>query len=290
MRPLNFSEKQEMEDLKTTETSSPDIPNDNLNTQGENKSLTGRYRSTEVQTASPYMHPLIGPINVSCSNVPSHMHAACDILPCSHGNRNKNKTLHGEITCHKQEGMLRNSSCERPVEIAIPVVGLHSHVESLEYMDEKGKEVNVGDLSTERDCEGKLNYNSPRNHEGRRSLTEPRNDKHNSSVSKQKNKARQKEDEKNKTKQKEDEKNKTRQKEDEKRVDKEFQKGSTGEKEELGSGLDSTVREYSIRKGDAKTRITEAIDEVSVIYSERNAVKFMLVFQIFTELLPSGID
>ena len=238
---LNFSEKHDMQELKTTGASSPDNHNDNLNTQRENKSLKGCYRSTEVQTTSSYMHPLIGPISVTYSNVASHMHAACDILPCSHGNRDKNKTLHGEIACHKQEGMLRNPSCECPVEIAIPVVGLQSNAGSLECMEEKSTEVTVGDLGTDNDSE--FNYDAQRDSEERRSVTEPRHDKRNT-VSAQKNEARQKEGEK--------------------RVDMEFQKGSTGDEEEPKSGLDNTVREHSIRKGDTKTSLAEAIDEVSV--------------------------
>ena len=94
--------------------------------QMEAESVKRRCRSTEAQTTSLYDHPMIGQIHVDYSNVPSHMHTACDILPCPHENGTQGRTADVIRACHGQEITLKLSSNEHPIDIAAPIVGIET--------------------------------------------------------------------------------------------------------------------------------------------------------------------
>ena len=90
--------------------------------------------TTNTQTIPSNRNPITGSnIDVEYSEIPSHMHAVCDILPCPHA-----KTIAGvrsdiavdeeiyqrHVQCSRQAEMLRNSSKENPIILSAPSTGL----------------------------------------------------------------------------------------------------------------------------------------------------------------------
>eukprot|EP00112_Aurelia_sp_Birch-Aquarium-sp1_P022326 Seg626.5 transcript_id=Seg626.5/GoldUCD/mRNA.D3Y31 product="Proline and serine-rich protein 3" protein_id=Seg626.5/GoldUCD/D3Y31 len=106
--------------------------------------------TTNTQTVSSYPNSFTGSnIDVEYSEIPSHMHAVCDILPCPHartiaGDRS-DITVDGEIykrpvQCSRQAELLRNSCTENPLILSAPATGLdYDSVSGFDHARSDGK-------------------------------------------------------------------------------------------------------------------------------------------------------
>jgi len=205
-----------------------------LPNQMEDKKLAGRCRSAKEEMTSTYIHPSIGEVNVSYNNVSAHMHTECDILPCPHRNSREIDICASEGACPKQDQILRRSSSDNPVEIAIPVVGLFASNGTTDIVNERRTEPNL-------DTGDRLADDNRRFNEREKRLIEPKDKKciaaneQSTDVSEQK---------------------------DEKCPSRELREDSTEKEEGLCITIQSSMQDVSIKNNDKKSKIAEAIDEV----------------------------
>ena len=127
--------------------------------------------STKTQTISSYRNPITGSnIDVEYREIPSHMHAFCDILPCPH-----TKTIPGDqpdiavdeeiyqrpVQCSRQAEILRNSSKENPISLSAPATGLdYDAVSGSDHAQSDGKFRSKDREEMGRAAAKQLQYNS----------------------------------------------------------------------------------------------------------------------------------
>ena len=264
--PLEFSEKHDKKGIEINEVNPAAIHNDRhfsrmLPTQLEDRKLAGRCRSAKEEMSSTYIHPSIGEVNVSCSNVSAHMHTECDILPCPHRNSRETEICANERACPKQDKILRKSSYERPVEIAVPVVGLFASNGTTDCVDERRAEPNL-DTTIDRLADGDRRFDK----KDKRSI-EAKNRKRISVNEQSSDISEQKEENCQSREFRRDSNEQSSgisERKEEKCPSREFRRDRT-EKEGFRVAIDRSMQDASITYNDKKSKIAEAIDEVSTV-------------------------